>query len=177
MLGNGKSRNNAHINGKILAIAILVFLGIFCIQIDRNILFAYLPPKPEYRLNVSSIGTYTSYGTPQDNFIRGSLIDIKARVEHAIEYITSDNVSIPYEDSQQYTIFITISDPKGNPIGIYSTIGSLSAAESWQYTYRKYLPPELPSGEYTYKVLIWTESLPLGEPLTPMIAEDTFTLT
>jgi hypothetical protein len=177
MLGNGKSQNNAYINGKILAIAILFFIGIYGICVGSNILFAYVAPKPEYPLNITSMDTYTSFGIPQNNFIRGSLIEIKARVEHAIEYITPSNVSIPYEDSQYYIVFITISDPNGNPISIYSTVGSLSAAESWQHTYRKYLPPDLPSGEYTYKVLVWTNSLPLGEPLTPLIAEDTFTLT
>jgi hypothetical protein len=154
---------------------LIIITVIFC---NSYQIWAYLAPNQSYPLKVTYLGTFTYVGMPQSEFTRGSIIKIEVKIEHAIEYLTPSNTSLPYVSSQQYSLFLIVSDPEGNPITFHTRVGSLSAAESLHYHFDNiYLPSNLPTGKYTYKILIWTTSLPEGGPLSSEIAQEEFILT
>jgi hypothetical protein len=143
------------------------------------ILHGFIAPFPgDHKFRITSMETVKSNGKPSTTFIRGNIVTINIGIEYATEYYNSleTNTTKEYKNPQKYTVFITIEDPEGNPIGMHILSSSREPGGETRYTVNQYLPTSLPLGECIYKVIILTEPLPGGEPLTEEVPLGKFEL-
>ncbi len=143
------------------------------------ILHGFIAPFPgDHKFRVTSMEAINSNGKPSTTFIRGNIVTINIGIEYATEYYNSleTNTTTEYKNPQKYTVFITIEDPEGNPIGMHTLSSSREPGGETRYTVNQYLPTSLPLGECIYKVIILTEPLPEGEPLAEDVSVGKFEL-
>jgi hypothetical protein len=154
-----------------------ILLGII---ISRSILlYAFIAPHPgDHKFRVTSMETAKSNGKSSTTFIRGNIVTINIGIEYATGYYnTQENkTTTEYHKPQKYTVFITIEDPEGNPVGMHTLSSTREPGGETQYSANQYLPTSLPLGECIYKVIILTDPLPGGEPLTEEVSEGKFEL-
>jgi hypothetical protein len=155
----------------------LILLGII---VSRSILlYAFIAPYPgDHKFRVTSMETVNSNGKPSTTFIRGNTVTINIGIEYATGYFNTqeNNTATEYHKPQKYTVFITIEDPIGNPVGMHTLSGTREPGGETLYKVNQYLPTSLPLGLCIYKVIILTEPLPGGEPLTEEVSEGKFEL-
>jgi len=165
---------------RLFALGILTVISVVTVASYIGALSAFVSPSQEFRFQgrVSSIEDYYFADYSSLAFGAGGTVRITGMVLYADQYWSAPSYSYYYfAGTTSVKWIVLVMDPNHLPIHMAS--GTLEGAGESDQALPEVsfdLPSSAESGEYTVRVMAWSDWLPTGDTLTVKVEEDTFTV-
>ena len=161
---------------KMLSLVIIASLTIAIVYTYVVALLAFVAPSETFPLEVVQLDTLDFSNATASSFNQGDKVRVNITVEMAHAYYVNFPISYYYTDfldDTSYRVIVTIMDPNKMPVFFASDINTVYPSGVDVYIYDYTVSGSASLGEYTVRVMVWSDWLPGGLALSELAKEVT----
>jgi len=174
---------------RLLVLGVITVICVASLYSYIGALFAFIAPSQKFPLRITAAGTFDTSDVSKTSFAIGDTVRIKATVEKATGYYyNSYTYYYPYTyydvnyyyyyDSVDttYRIIFAVMDDNNKPVPLKSEVETIWPGQSLVTSYDWTIPSGASTGNYTIRVMAWSDWLPQGDALARKAKEAVFTV-
>lgn len=164
---------------KIFASGILILLLAIITFSYFTALLAFIAPSRDYPLKVDNVNTRDTSNNTKTTFVEGETIRINSTIIMALEYVNYpwSYSYFNFTNNVSFRLIVTIMDPNKIPVFFSYKDYVVSAGTSLIDLTDFDIPSGATPSTYSVSVMVWSDWLPNGDPLSFIVGERTFDVT